>query len=173
MLRRLLRQPRTLLMTRISRLCLAGALLTVASQAANALTFPKVEHAAMQKECGACHMVYAPQMLPQRSWDALMGHLDQHFGENAQLEEPLRVDILAYLLANASDSPESKFRYNLNTGVKADVIPGRITEMAWWRRSHHEVNVTGIAKTKIKTAGNCGGCHIGSDKTMVFNEPGE
>jgi Dihaem cytochrome c len=157
-------------MTRLTGLLIAGALIASAS-AANALQFPKVEHAAMLKECGACHMVYAPQMLPQRSWDAMMAGLDKHFGENAQLEEPLRADILAFLLANASDSPDSTFRNNLNKGVKPDVVPARITEMPWWQRAHGEVNVARIATTKIKTAGNCIGCHAGSDKSMRFSEP--
>jgi Dihaem cytochrome c len=159
-------------MNRLAGLSFTITLLASAS-GAQALQLPPIQHAATVKECGACHMVYAPQLLPQRSWEALMGSLDQHFGENAKLTDDMRIDILAYLAANASDSPDSKFGFNLNAGVKPDAVPARVTEMPWWIRRHGEVNTANLAKTKIKTAGNCIGCHIGSDKTMVYNEPGD
>jgi hypothetical protein len=140
---------------------------------AERLRLPKIASAVTVKECGACHMVYAPQMLPQRSWTAIMGGLDSHFGESAKLAEPARGEIEAYLLANAADSPTSRDFTYLMRRVKPELSPARITEMPWWVRAHHEVSVSNLKTTKIKSAGNCIGCHVGSDKTMVFNEPGE
>ena len=138
---------------------------------AEVLRLPKIENVATVKECGACHMVYAPQMLPQRSWTALMTSLENHFGENAKVEEPARADIEAYLLANAADALGAKGYGRLMRNVKPDAVPVRVTELNWWVRAHHEVNVVRIKATPVKSPGNCIGCHVGSDKTMIYNEP--
>jgi len=37
-------------------------------------------------ECAACHMAYPTGFLPERSWQKMMGSLDDHFGENAELD---------------------------------------------------------------------------------------
>ncbi|HPQ24397.1 MAG TPA: cytochrome C, partial [Gammaproteobacteria bacterium] len=37
------------------------------------------------QECGSCHFAYQPGLLPARSWNNLMGGLENHFGENAEL----------------------------------------------------------------------------------------
>lgn len=149
------------------------AFLGAAPAQAERLRLPQIEDLATAKECGACHMVYAPQMLPRRSWAAVMSGLDKHFGENAQLDEAARTDVETYLLANAADSPEHKNFDWLMRGVKPEATPARITEMPWWLGAHREANVSNLRATKIKFAGNCIGCHVGSDKTMVFNEPGD
>ena len=135
------------------------------------LAFPKIENAATLKECGACHMVYSPQMLPQRAWDAIMSGLDSHYGETATVDEATRLEILNYLLANAADSPDHKKYAFLLRGVKASVLPARVTEMPWFLGSHGEVNIRNLKATRIKSASNCIACHVGADTSMVFSEP--
>lgn len=44
---------------------------------------PPIANDAVKKECGACHMAFQPQFLPQRSWRLMMGDLANHFGEDA------------------------------------------------------------------------------------------
>ena len=46
-------------------LCLAAAGPALAEGGA---MVPPIDNPVVQKECGACHMAYAPQMLPTRSW---------------------------------------------------------------------------------------------------------
>jgi hypothetical protein len=144
-----------------------AAVLTWASMAW-AMTVPKIEHAATLKECGACHMVYSPQLLPQRSWDAIMSHLDDHFGEVATLDEPTRLDVLSYLLANAIDAPGSKAGDRLLRGVRPDEVPQRVTDLPWFKRRHGEVNFTNIKSTPVKSASNCIGCHKTADKGEFY-----
>jgi len=133
-----------------------------------AMTVPKIEHAATLKECGACHMVYSPQLLPQRSWDMIMSHLDDHFGEVATLDEPTRLDVLSYLLANAIDAPGSKAGDRLLRGVKPDEAPLRITSLPWFLRRHGEVNFTNIKSTPVRSPANCIGCHKTADKGEFY-----
>jgi len=113
------------------------------------------------KECGACHMVYPPQFMPRRSWLALLGKLDDHFGEIATLPEAKSAEIAAFLEANAADGPETTGGRRFLRGVPADATPLRITEMPWWIGAHEEVNLAGIRSTSVKTASNCQGCHLG------------
>ena len=143
---------------------LGGAALAISVSSTWAMTVPKIEHAATLKECGACHMVYPPQMLPQRSWDAMMSHLESHFGDIATVDEATRIDILAFLLANAADAPGAPANPHVLRGVGADAVPERITALSWWKGRHEEVNFSNLKATKVKSASNCLGCHAGADK---------
>ncbi len=142
----------------------ALAALTLGVSPAEALSLPKVEDPATLKECSTCHMVYQPQLLPQRSWDAMLSHLADHFGENAKLDDAMRIDILSYLLANAADAPDTKGKSGVLRGIAADSVPDRITSLPWWKGRHDEVNLSNLKSTKVKTASNCIGCHTTADK---------
>lgn len=119
---------------------------------------PPVDHAATQAECSACHMAYPPSLLPARSWTAIMGTLDAHFGENATLDAATRAEIEAYLVANAGDAGGRSFR-----AVPAGAVPLRITELAWFTREHARE----VSPMMLETAGslsNCTACHRGADR---------
>jgi Dihaem cytochrome c len=111
------------------------------------------------QECGACHMVYPPQFLPQRSWTAILSKLADHFGEIASLPDAKKMEIAAYLAANAADGPLTVGGRRFLRGVPAEAAPLRITEMPWWIGAHEEVNFAGIQSTRVKSASNCLGCH--------------
>ena len=49
-------------------------------------------------ECTSCHVGFLPGFLPMRSWNKIMGDLENHFGENASLEDPALSNIKAYLV---------------------------------------------------------------------------
>jgi len=59
-------------------------------------------------ECGACHTPFSPQTHRMIDWRGIMADLADHMGEDAQLPEKIRADIEAYLLANASDGPNTR-----------------------------------------------------------------
>ncbi|MDZ4210776.1 MAG: cytochrome C, partial [Methylotenera sp.] len=54
---------------------------------------PAVANAKWKAECGSCHMLYHPGLLPERSWNKMMAGLDKHFGENASLDTATRDEI--------------------------------------------------------------------------------
>ena len=119
-----------------------------------------IKHEATTKECSACHMAFQPQMLPARSWQAIMGDLTNHFGENAQLDQAIADDITAYLVANAGDANGNS---RILRGLKASETPLRITEMPWWVRAHRGE----VSEASFKRAGskaNCVACHSAADK---------
>lgn len=115
----------------------------------------------VQAECGACHMAFPPGLLPARSWRALMGKLDDHFGENAALDEATVKHITDYLVANAADAGSGN-RWVLR-GVKESDTPLRITEMPWWVREHRgEVRPSAFKDPRVGSKANCVACHRGA-----------
>lgn len=128
--------------------------------------------AALTKECGACHMVFPPSLLPARSWSAVMAGLKDHFGENATLDAATTKQILDLLTEGAADGPSGN-RHALR-GLSADQTPLRITEMPSWLREHGKgrVSTAALAKAKAKSASDCVACHAGAAKGQ-FEDEGE
>jgi hypothetical protein len=104
-----------------------------------------------QKECGACHLAYPPSLLPARSWRAIMGTLDKHYGTDASLDAKSAAEVSAVLEQYAGR----------DRGVTAT---NRITDTAWFRREHREVPAATWKHAEVKSAANCGACHQGADR---------
>ncbi len=103
-------------------------------------------------ECSACHMAYSPQFLPKESWQAIMGNLSDHFGEDASLDPKLTKKIEAYLTLNAA-----KWRKVSNPP------PLRITELRWFTREHGRwARNKAKSNPDIGSLSNCQGCHRGA-----------
>lgn len=115
--------------------------------------------AATLKECSACHMAFPPQMLPARSWEKIMSGLSDHFGENADLAEPTRAEIAAYLVAHAADAPGTANGRVFLRGVDPRAVPLRITELPFWKAVHNEVPAWEFKSTEVGSAANCLACH--------------
>lgn len=155
-------------------LALLGVMLGMSAGPAFAegLQFPPITDPKTQQECSACHIAFPPQMLPARSWQALMDNLGQHFGEDASLAEAERKAITDYLRANAADGAGTRNAGFLIKGIAAADTPLRITETPYWKRKHREVSAAAFANPKVKSPANCGACHTGAARG-TFAEPGE
>ncbi|HVI91543.1 MAG TPA: diheme cytochrome c [Dongiaceae bacterium] len=119
------------------------------------------------RECGACHMPYPPQVLPARSWQALIKGLAHHFNENASLDAATSEKILGYLVAHAADAPGENHMFM--GGLPGDATPLRITDTPVWRRIHGAIPESVFANPKIMTKANCGACHEGADQSGAAN----
>ena len=89
-------------------------------------------------ECGACHLAYPPQLMPTQSWVELVRGLDDHFGENAEVDDELGVTISSYLdtyaLGKGKPSRMSKMMRNL-----PQQLPIRITAFPAFIDAHATV----------------------------------
>jgi hypothetical protein len=103
-------------------------------------------------ECGTCHVAYPPSMLPAGSWRALMSGLDRHFGVDAAVDAGSAAEISAFLKNNAGRNRH---------GSSKPVL--RITETAWFRHEHDEVDTSVWTSPSVKTASNCTACHAGAE----------
>jgi mono/diheme cytochrome c family protein len=121
-----------------------------------------VEFALYQSECGSCHFAFQPGFLPARSWRALMGGLEDHFGDSAELGAADRQAIEDYLVANAADNAggrrSDKFMQSIGNGT-----PLRITEVRYFRNKHDEVPARLLRHEAIGSFSNCIACHTRAD----------
>ncbi|RMD91278.1 MAG: cytochrome C [Alphaproteobacteria bacterium] len=139
-------------------LAVAAALISASAASASHL---RVTDETTRTECGACHMAYAPQFLPARSWKQIMATLDNHFGEDASLDPDVAAKIEAYLTSHAADTGG-----NLPaalSGVSPSETPLRISEMPWFTRRHaYEVSRRWLQKAGSWS--NCTYCHRGAEQ---------
>lgn len=117
---------------------------------------PGPARTAWATECGACHLAFPPSLLPARSWKALLGTLDDHFGENAEVDAATRAQLETFLVTNAGREVPGP-------------TPLRITGLRWWRHEHDELGPAVFARKAVASPANCGACHPGAERG-VFSE---
>jgi len=123
-----------------------------------------------KEECGSCHMSYPPGLLPERSWVRMMSGLEDHFGDNAELDSETARSIEQFLLKNSADKSEYKRSRKFNQSIKSDVTPLRISELSYFKHEHDEIPkrmVTGNAE--VKSFSQCNACHTKAEQGK-FNE---
>lgn len=103
-------------------------------------------------ECGSCHLAYPPGLLSAASWGRVMQGLDKHFGSDASVDAATFAHIDRYLREQAG--VERKF------GTSAL----RISETRWFRKEHDEVPAGAWRSATVKSAANCGACHVAAEK---------
>ena len=111
-------------------------------------------------ECGACHMVYAPGLLPAKSWGKLMSGLGDHFGEDAELDANTKKAITEFLMVNNADKSNYRRSKQFASSDKAGDIPIRITETAYFKHKHHEIPARMVTGNKqVNSFSHCNACH--------------
>ncbi len=122
------------------------------------------------EECGSCHMAYPPGLLPARSWSKMMLELENHFGDNAELDEETHNVITGFLLANSADNSEYRRSKKFNQSIKANEVPTRISETPYFRREHDEIPSRMVDKNpEVNSFSQCDACHKNAEQGS-FNE---
>ncbi len=109
-----------------------------------------------QTECGSCHFAFQANLLPSASWKKMMlpSSLANHFGDNTELAEKDRQDILAYLVTNAADKAGALLRYPRSEA------PLRITALPYFRKEHREIPRRMVQDNPgVRSLSNCLACH--------------
>lgn len=110
----------------------------------------------LREECGSCHIVYPPNMLPAASWRVLMANLNKHFGSDASLDSATQRE-LSDLLQN-----QGKGRAEIAANGQPVI---RISQTSWFLDEHEEeVSPRTWRNPKVKSAANCGACHTKADQ---------
>lgn len=104
-----------------------------------------------KKECGACHLPYPPQLLPARSWQAVVAGLDRHFGSDASLDPKATAEVAAVLARHAGRD-------------RGGPTAIRITETSWFRREHRKVPPGVWRGAAVKSPADCAACHAGAER---------
>ena len=129
-----------------------------------------VNNPVYKEECGSCHMAYPPGLLFSESWKKIMSGLDDHFGDNAELDASRHQAISEFLLANSADSSDYRRSRKFMQGMNEDNIPVRISETPYFKHEHDEIParmVTG--NPEVKSFSHCNACHVKAERGS-FNE---
>lgn len=111
-------------------------------------------------ECSSCHFAYQPGLLPARSWKKLMIGLEDHFGDNAELDADDHKAILNYLITNAADHSDYKRSRKFANSIGKNEAPLRITDTLYFKRKHDEVPARMVTGNKeVGSFSNCAACH--------------
>jgi len=133
---------------------------------------PAVTSELYESECGSCHFAYQPGWLPARSWQKIMGTLEQHFGENAELDQASKDSISRYLVAEAADNRPNRKSRKILRSIGADEVPLRISTLRYMINKHDEIPARLIeANAKVGSRANCAACHTQASMGY-FNEHG-
>ena len=124
-----------------------------------------VENPQYLEECGGCHFPYQPGLLPARSWTKLMGGLDDHFGENAELPAEDAKFIKDYLVANSADKSSYKRSKKIMNSMRSTDTPLRISETAYFIKKHDELSRRMVQDNpQVESFSRCESCHTQAAK---------
>ncbi len=126
---------------------------------------PPVTNATYTEECGSCHLAYQPIFLPVRSWENLMNTLNDHFGDNAELEADTQKILLDYLVSNAAEQVKSGLSTKLLKSLPTNQTLRRITEIPYIKREHRELSKKKVENNpEVKSLSYCNKCHRQAEK---------
>ena len=117
-----------------------------------------VKNELYKDECGACHFAYQPGLLPARSWHKLMAGLDDHFGENAELDEEDRQILLSYLEENSADHASARLSRKVRRYFRGDKTVIKISKIGFIAHEHSEIP-SRVFTSKLRGVTNCNDCH--------------
>lgn len=113
-----------------------------------------------REECGSCHFAFQPGLLPEKSWRKMMTGLEDHFGDNAELDAEANKNILDYLVANSADKSNYKRSTRIVGSLRQGEVPLRITDTVYFQRKHDEIPARYVKDNKdVGSYSKCEACH--------------
>lgn len=120
---------------------------------ADKLPVPANAPPAFRAECGGCHLAFPPALLTAADWRRVMSGLEQHYGDNAGLEQATRQQIEDFLVRHAGSGSR----------LRGSGEPPRITATQWFRKEHDEVRAETWNDSRVRSAANCTACHSSAE----------
>jgi hypothetical protein len=124
------------------------------------------EHNLFKKECISCHTLYPPYLLPKESWVKMMNNLENHFGDDASLDEGDKNSILDYLVQNAADSSTKEAAFKISNSIKEKNIIA-ITKTPYWEKRHSSIDEAVFKNKAIASKSNCKACHKNIEQGLL------
>ncbi|MCF6218657.1 MAG: diheme cytochrome c [Gammaproteobacteria bacterium] len=125
------------------------------------------------EECSDCHFPYQAGLLPEASWYKLFepAALEDHFGDNAELDDETRLELLTALIADSADKSHYKRSKKIIASLGESEAPLRITDVPYIKRKHHDIPDDLIAgNEKVKSLSFCDACHQKADEGIYDDD---
>ncbi len=120
-------------------------------------------------ECASCHTLYPPHTLGEKSWRILMADLQNHFGDDASIDEADNRNILDFLVKNSAENSTQEVSVKILNSLKnKDIIA--ITQTDFWKARHAEIPKKVFAHENVKSRANCKACHSDIEKGLIEDE---
>ena len=117
------------------------------------------------KECGSCHFPYQAGLLPANAWNKMMTNLENHFNNDASLNEADLQTLTKYLNDN---SAEKNMQYKRSSRIVSSLaknqIPDSISTTPYMIKKHEDIRKDLITQNEVKGLFNCIACHKTADK---------
>ncbi|MFV2061286.1 MAG: diheme cytochrome c [Gammaproteobacteria bacterium] len=124
-----------------------------------------VSNSLYQDECGSCHFAYQAGLLPSQSWQKIMATLDDHFGDNAELDAADSTIISQYLEKYSAEKSDYRRSVKLARSSKKSQFPIRITEIPYFVHEHDEIPSRLVKNNpKVVSLSQCDKCHQTAEK---------
>ncbi|MDX1809844.1 MAG: cytochrome b/b6 domain-containing protein [Sulfurospirillaceae bacterium] len=124
-------------------------------------------HSDFSKECGSCHIVYPPFLLPKKSWTVMMSNLENHFGDDASLDKITNASILAFLTKYSAENSTHEAALKISKSLKNNTDIIAITQTPYWKRRHSKIDKNVFTSNEVKSKANCKACHAGIEKGII------
>ena len=112
-----------------------------------------------RKECGGCHLAFHPVLLPGNSWLVMMSELDNHFGDNAWLDDETGAKLMGYAVAHSADGRGTEAARGIVDDLAQGDAPQRITQTAFWEERHHGISAEDFQTAPARGPLDCKACH--------------
>jgi hypothetical protein len=124
-----------------------------------------VNNGAYKDVCGACHFAYQPELLPSGSWERVMLGVQDHFGEELEVDTDSKKIILDYLRANGAEHSSAKRAVKITRSLGGRT-PLRITEVPYIRDKHRgdDIPADAFKRESVGSRSNCIACHTTAEK---------
>lgn len=124
---------------------------------------PLPDNKIWREECGSCHGVFYPSLLPARSWEKMMAEQNQHFGSDLALDHATTATVLGFMVDNSADQHLLEAGFKIDQSVPKSAAPQRITETPYWVKKHRDIAASDWANPMVKSKSNCAACHADAD----------
>jgi len=130
-----------------------------------------VNNPTYQEQCGACHFVYQPELLPSGSWQKILAKLDDHFGEEVDLDAESKKIIEEYLKSNAAEYSSAERAVKIMRSLRGQT-PMRITDVPYIRHKHEDDDIPPDAfqRKSVGSFSNCVACHTTAEKGIYDDD---
>ncbi|WP_170126750.1 cytochrome b/b6 domain-containing protein [Helicobacter brantae] len=112
-----------------------------------------------QKECGSCHIAYAPYLLPKEAWGKMMSDLENHFGDDASVESDTQKELAQFLEDNSQRDTYIADRLSKERG---DYLAFSQTQL--FAKIHKKIPQKVFKSKEIKSRANCQSCHKDAER---------
>ena len=127
-------------------------------------------------ECGSCHKLYPPFMLPTSSWERIKGGLSNHFGEEIsptmkkgenRISLRDQTSIFNYLKKHSADTSTREISVKVMKSLNGARGRKSITKIQYWKDAHASIPMEVFKSKNIKRKANCFACHKNFEKGMI------